>query len=94
MIATRMAQDVFSKGFIWIDPSDGSVLRTLLNVEGYSGTGSRATVEVFYHRDEAMGMLLPTRMLESYAVDRLRITAEATYSDFKRFETSGAVKKK
>jgi VWFA-related protein len=94
MIATRVGQDVFSKGFLWIDPADGSVLRTLLNVEGYSGSGSRAAVEVFYHRDEKMGMLLPSRMTERYDLGAQRITAEATYSDFKRFETSGAVKKK
>jgi hypothetical protein len=94
MIGTRTGADVFSKGFLWIDPSDGSVLRTQLNIEGYSGAGSRAVVEVFYHRDDQMEMLLPTRMTERYDMGTLHITAEATYSDFKRFQTSAAVKVK
>jgi VWFA-related protein len=94
MIGTRTGADVFSKGFLWIDPSDGSVLRTQLNIEGYSGAGSRAVVEVFYHRDEQMEMLLPSRMTERYDMGTLHIIAEATYSDFKRFQTSATVKVK
>ncbi len=94
MIATRNGMDVLSKGLLWIDPSDGSVLRTQLNIEGYSGAGSRAVVEVFYHRDETMGMLLPARMTERYDAGMAHITAEAIYSEFKKFETSGAIKSK
>lgn len=92
VIATHGNQDVFSKGFLWIDPADGRVLHTLLSVEGYSGSGSRAVVETFYQRDETIGMLLPSRMTEQYDDGPVRITAEATYSDFKRFQTSATVK--
>jgi len=94
MIAHRDGRDVMSKGFLWIDPSDGSVLRTLMNLEGHAGASSRAAVEVFYHRDDALGMLLPSRMTERYDSGTVRITAEAIYSDFKRFQTLATVKVK
>ncbi len=59
---------------------------------------SRADIEVTYRRDEQAGMWLPTKMSEEYQGAIPRINREplmgtarstATYSDFKRFETSG-----
>ena len=92
MIVTTTGHDVFSKGFLWVDPADGSVFRTQMNIEGYANANSRAVVEVFYHRDEAMGMLLPLRMTERYDGSASRISSEAIYSDFKKFQTSGTFK--
>jgi hypothetical protein len=60
-----------------------------------------ARVTVRYTRDEKLGLLLPTEMAEEYqsvsagregSPERVqRIRCRATYSDYKRFETSGKV---
>lgn len=62
---------------------------------------SSAEVEVTYHRDQRLGMWLPAKMTEFYegAVSAGlaptavlgRATNVATYSDFKRFETSAKI---
>jgi hypothetical protein len=60
-----------------------------------------ARVTVRYTRDEKLGLLLPTEMAEEYqsvsagregSPERVqRIRCRASYSDYKRFETSGRV---
>jgi len=58
---------------------------------------SRATISVLYRMDERLRLLMPAEMRELYVgpwTDRLAsasastITCRATYSDFRRFETS------
>jgi hypothetical protein len=94
-IMTRGGQDIFSKGYLWIDPSNGAVLRTEMTVEGYAGPQSRAVVEVTYHRDEHLEMFVPVMMKERYDMPGgAHIVAEATYADFKRFQTSATFKAK
>jgi len=62
---------------------------------------SAASVIVSYAMDERLNLLVPAEMRESYegpfgqstvsTVDSQRIVCRATYSDFRRFETSGRV---
>jgi hypothetical protein len=62
-------------------------------------TYSRVTT--IYKHDDRLGLLLPAEMIDDYqgvsvnratGRDRItRINCRATYSDFKRFETSGRV---
>jgi hypothetical protein len=62
---------------------------------------SAASVSVSYGVDARLGLMVPTEMRESYEgplgaarttnVDGQRIVCRATYSDFRRFETSGRV---
>ena len=65
-------------------------------VEEYGGqasllvaAGSRAVVDVAYQKDKALAMWVPSRMTERYSVGpKVNATTVATYSDFKRFQTS------
>ncbi|MDQ3213583.1 MAG: VWA domain-containing protein [Acidobacteriota bacterium] len=103
MIRTSEGRDVASQGTLWVDPVDGTVLRTRLVVSGFTGMGSSATVDVTFARDTRLGLWLPAKMIERHvgtagrSPGRLRaaglhtVTATATYSDFKRFETATSV---
>jgi hypothetical protein len=92
LITTSAGGDIPAAGTLWIDPADGSVLRTRLVVASYRGARSGAEVVVTYHRDAALGMLIPLQMSERYSTPTASITGEATYSDFKRFQTSATIK--
>jgi hypothetical protein len=62
---------------------------------------SAASISVSYGMDSRLGLMVPTEMRESYEgplgaakttnVDDHRVVCRATYSDFRRFETSGRV---
>jgi VWFA-related protein len=92
LITTSAGGDIPAAGTLWIDPADGSVLRTRLVVASYRGARSSAEVVVTYRRDAALGMLIPLQMTERYSTPTASITGEATYSDFKRFQTSVTIK--
>lgn len=92
MIMTSAGADIPTVGTLWINPDDGSVLRTRLVVASYRGASSRAEIEVSYRKDDALGMLIPVRMTERYVTPTASITGEAMYSDYKRFQTSAKVK--
>jgi VWFA-related protein len=92
MVATSAGVDIPTSGTLWIDPADGSVLRTRLVVASYRGARSRAEIEVSYRKDDALGMLVPVRMAERYLTPTATISGEATYSDFRRFQTSVSIK--
>lgn len=88
LIMTGSGRDVPSSGTLWVNPTDGSVVRTHLLVSGYRGSNSTAAVDVSYHFDSSMKMLVPSTMREHYRVPSATVIAEATYADFKRFQTS------
>ena len=107
LIRTVDGLDVPSEGSIWVAPSDGTVVRTRLEVAGFAGRASTSTVEVTYARDPRLDLWLPSTMKErqdgevAVAVESRRamsamrqaiVTGFATYGDFKRFETSATVK--
>jgi hypothetical protein len=89
--------DRVSRGTVWIADHDSVVVRTRLDLR-IPGVDSSAwaTVEVDYQRDSKLDMWLPTHMHETYMEMRAstvseNIGGEATYSNFRRFETSGRV---
>ena len=94
-----------STGSLWVHASDGSIVRTMLSVVG-SDTTPSATITVEYAFDDKLRMWVPSRMEERYRVLRLadnagsmlrnqtrfaEIESVATYSNFRRFETSGRI---
>jgi VWFA-related protein len=114
-IRTSDGKDAPCRGTLWINPADGTVVRTKLLLTGYGGQGSSAEIEVTFAKDQRLDLWLPVTMVERYVGklsregtagrSRVRagmsvnvvtgesvVTATATYSDFKRFETGGAVK--
>jgi hypothetical protein len=96
-------EDRPSTGAIWVRPDDGVVVRTSLNVVG--SLKSDATVLVDYRHEPKLNMWVPSRMEEHYhavaidnpagTMDRAtrfnNISGVATYTNFKRFETSGRI---
>jgi hypothetical protein len=92
LIMTVAGRDVPSTGMLWVNPADASVLRTRLSVLDYAGTSSVALVEVTYRREPSVDLLVPASMREWYNVGLASVAAEATYSDYKRFQTSIRIK--
>jgi hypothetical protein len=98
LIMNSAGKDVPASGTLWVNPLDGAVVRTRLELGGFDDVGSKAVIEVLYQHDKVLGMWLPSRMTERYSgVSGLGVTqdtakTEATYRDFKRFQTSGRIK--
>jgi hypothetical protein len=83
-------QDVTSSGTAWIDPVDGTITRT--NLEVKTPTPMDVSIVVDYQRDERLQLWVPSLMEERYAQGFGDLTTcSARYSHFRRFETSGRV---
>ena len=89
--------DRVSRGTVWIAERDGVLVRTRLDLRiPRTDSSASGTVEVDYQRDTKLDMWVPVRMHETYMEMRgslvsENIGAEATYSNFRRFETSGRI---
>ena len=103
LIRTPAGTSLPSNGTLWVNPSDGTVVRTRLQVEGFAmrarlGTRSRGTgsVDVTYQRVPALDMWLPASMDEDFEVrdgeHRDSATGRALYSNYRQFTTSGRIK--
>jgi VWFA-related protein len=81
----RMDTDIPASGWFMVDPVTGAILETGLNAE----TSVNAYFEVRYRRDAELGLWVPARMSEMYT-SRVRqdlvMGAQATYSNFRRFQ--------
>jgi len=110
LIRTSTGRDVPCAGTVWVNPADGTVVRTVLSVAGVTGN-SGSKVDVTYARDARLDLWLPATMQERHETDIAEVgrsafgattgalrssvlLATATYSDFKRFETSATFKVK
>jgi hypothetical protein len=99
LIRTPDGRSVPSQGRLWVDPAYGTVLRTLLEVEGFADESpKRATgqVDVSYRYVSSMGMWLPMTMDEAFESSREgvrdRISGQASYVNYRQFTTSGRIK--
>ena len=86
--------DVRSRGSVWVAVQGGAVIRTQLAIT--IPPAAWASVEVDYQHDAKLAMWVPAAMHETYMDTRgtavhEHISGEATYSAFRRFETSGRV---
>jgi hypothetical protein len=115
IIRTSSGKDMPVKGEAWIDPVDGRVLKTHMQIDsempialsqstGVRGTSAprkvntTASITVTYAVEPKLGILVPAEMLETYEApmrsaftgedNMTKVNCRATYSDFKRFETS------
>ena len=110
LIRTSTGRDVPTEGTIWVVPSDGTVVRTRLVINGFIGR-SGSNIDVTYARDERLGLWLPQTMKERHELEAIEsgrsaygataasqrttvVLATATYTDFKRFETAATFKMK
>jgi hypothetical protein len=85
IIRTPTGRSVVARGKLWVDPSNGAVRKTELLTN--EPRGLRAVISVSYERDARLELLVPMAMHESYVTADEEITASATYSNFRRFET-------
>lgn len=101
MIRTPEGRPVPTEGSVWVNPSDGTVLRTRIRMSdfgspGAAGARGSAEVDVTYQRVAAVDMWLPATMAETYDGTRFsawdRITGRAEYSDYRQFQTSVRIK--
>jgi hypothetical protein len=90
IIRTPAGRDQPARGFVWVVPETGEVLKTSLTAAD-DRTNSVAVIVVEYRQDARLGMLVPVHMSESYRKAYSVISAEATYSNFRQFQTSGRI---
>lgn len=88
-------RELFAKGLVSIDPTSGRVFMTDLRIRD-SETRLEVDIRVRYARDDRLDILVPERMDERYvvrppvtssrlSVATIRVDAQATYSNFRRF---------
>jgi hypothetical protein len=85
LIRGESDRDLPSSGRLWIDSSNGRVLRTELK----SGDSAvRAQVSVTYKAEPGLDLLVPAEMRESYMLPRrlISIQGRALYSRFRQFK--------
>jgi succinate dehydrogenase hydrophobic anchor subunit len=100
LIRTPDGDPVTMTGTIWVRPQDGVIVRTILEVDvtmkrlGQRGKGA---IDVRYQFIDALGMWLPASMDESFEATKNyewdKVTGHAEYSNYRRFETSGRIRK-
>jgi hypothetical protein len=93
LVMTGTGADLPCSGTLWIDPTDGHVLKTKFALTGYAGAKSIATVEVTYRRHPDFNMWVPASMHEAYVTSTGDVTGDADYSEFRRFQTGAKIKK-
>ena len=93
LVMNSAGKDVPASGTLWVNPADGAVVRTRLELDGFHGAGSHAEIDVVYRKDAGVGMWVPARMAEKYSGGMAgTATTTATYKDFKRFQTTAKIK--
>ncbi len=92
LIRENIGRDLYTSGALWIRAADGIVVRTELSAAS-EVTGTSLAIRVDYKYDSKLAMWIPSRMVEHYrhpdAMEEVDCTA--TYSNPRRFETSGRV---
>ncbi len=84
--AAEAGLDMPATGTFWIDPGTGEVLR----VEMECGASAESRLAVTYRRHPKYGLSLPVQMNEkAIGNDGGWVDGKCTYSNFRRFETSG-----
>jgi len=87
LITDQHGRDVFTQGRIWVDPTDGRVVRTEVRTGG-DRSELRSEITVRYRPHAKLGIWVPHDMNERYKIGSGRIDAIATYSDYQQFNVS------
>jgi hypothetical protein len=92
LVRNARNEDLPATGSIWLSVADGAVVRTTVAMTD-KRAHLQATGVVDYQRERKLDMWVPAQMVERY-IQRAgkieeRIVCTASYSDFRRFETSG-----
>ena len=92
LIRTPAGDDVVSRGVMWIEPLSGEVVRTELRAGEKMQRRIRSVITVHYARIDKFDLLLPVAMHERYLTGTSQVEADASYSNFRRFETQSRIK--
>lgn len=84
LVKTTRGRDLALTGHLWIDPFNGTVVKTDLNA---ADPVVRCAITVTFRRDEALDLWVPYQMDEYYkaALGLDEIVATATYSNVRTF---------
>ena len=89
LIRSLNGQDRLARGTAWVEPVEGAVVRTQLDLGGDDAFELlRSRVTVNYRRDATLDLRVPSEMREIYQRPTRQIGGLATYRNFRRFETS------
>jgi hypothetical protein len=83
LLKTTGNVQVPAHGTLWIDPQDGRVVRTKLEL----GTGlsmEQTRIEVDYAQDAALGTLVPVSMRERYDTTAGKVDCKTTFKNYRR----------
>ena len=101
LIRTPEGKSVPSDGSIWVNPADGTILRTILRVGGVGvgapkGVRGAGSIDVTYRRVEPLDMWLPESMIEQFETKdrdaRETVTGRASYTNYRQFQTFGRIR--
>jgi hypothetical protein len=86
-------QDVPSVVRAWIDPRDGRLIRAdVRTFASASANRPESSLSVEFAENKALGLLVPIEMRETFPAGKpLRGTSVASYTNFRRFTTSGRI---
>jgi hypothetical protein len=84
IIKTPSGKDIVARGSFLIDPVDGRVVQTTLDVKV-------AKIVVQYEIEPRLQISVPVKMTESYQMPQETLEAVAIYSNFRRFETGARI---
>jgi hypothetical protein len=87
MVKGANNRDIPSHGRVWIDSTNGRILRTELISED---TEIRAAIDVTYKAEKGFDLLVPEEMREVYnvRVTETRIDGRATYGHYRKFSVT------
>jgi len=102
LIHTPDWRPVPTEGTIWVNPADGTVVRTFLKVGGVGQVARRGdrvvgSVDVTFQRVDTLDMWLPATMDEKFETNGAtseweRLTGRADYSNYREFTTTVRIK--
>jgi len=95
LVRNARGAPVYSKGEIMLEAGTGRVRRTTFELRDGGITARQATT---YRHEPKLGLWVPATFTERYEADkesgeREIIVVEATYSNYRRFEVTGRIKK-
>jgi hypothetical protein len=92
LIKTREGKNQPASGSVWIDPDDGTVVRTVLDLGGDRAVDRvRTRITVDFVVDEQLHLHVPVSMAEFYYRPAMEISCLATYRNFRRFDTAARI---
>jgi hypothetical protein len=78
--------DLAAEGTVWVDPTDGRVVRTTVRFTAESS--SAETVVSYRPNNKLAGIWLPAEMRETMTAGDTKLEALASYSNFRRFQVT------